>query len=506
MIKSSQNQSMASQAPRAFPRAPRRRGFTLIELLVVILIILLVSAVALPVVLPAMAHRQISEAARILQGALVGAKDAAMHNGTPSGIRLIPDPAFPLIYITSGANAGQIDPTQPLAYNRIIPIETAPEYTSGMLSLGQTTSVIGSIPYPAINGGGFYPFGVNSVLPGSNVAPPRNVLMVKESVVHNTTLNEPTSWFWNVRVGDKLQINGSGLWYTIVGPMVVPPQGATINGTFIANPEQFVNVGLPGTQSPLTDIQGTGLNTVSPEFLFLVNGLDDNKNGWIDEGYDGVNNNLNQETAPNFFTDDLLEWEFETWPAAILANIPTNVQYTIQRRPAPVQNAREISLPTNVVIDVTTWNNANVAGAFAERSQFPPGVINPNNGYIDILLYPNGTVVPTTLYSAPSSFGMSGAFFHFWLSERADVLPAAAAKAPFLPIGNIKQQLVVATNPYPGPFLQGESRIVTLFTRTGQVTTTESPQFDNPLNPANGTLYNPLYPFLATEQGSKGSR
>ena len=39
------------------------RGFTLIELLVVILIILLVSAVALPMVLPAISHRQVSEGA-----------------------------------------------------------------------------------------------------------------------------------------------------------------------------------------------------------------------------------------------------------------------------------------------------------------------------------------------------------------------------------------------------------------------------------------------------------
>ena len=37
-----------------------------------------------------------SEAARILQGALVGARDAAIHNNTPSGIRLLPDPAFPI--------------------------------------------------------------------------------------------------------------------------------------------------------------------------------------------------------------------------------------------------------------------------------------------------------------------------------------------------------------------------------------------------------------------------
>ena len=89
---------------------PRPRGgFTLIELLVVILIIAVVSAVALPVVLPALSHRQVSESARLLQRALAGARDAALHDGTPSGIRLLPDPAFPLIYLANG----QIDPTQP---------------------------------------------------------------------------------------------------------------------------------------------------------------------------------------------------------------------------------------------------------------------------------------------------------------------------------------------------------------------------------------------------------
>ncbi len=190
--------------------------------------------------------------------------------------------------------------------------------------------------------------------------------------------------------------------------------------------------------------------------------------------------------------------------------------YTIQRRPAPTQNAREISLPTNVVIDMTTWNNPALYGTIPERSQIPPGVINPNTGYIDILLYPNGTVVPTTLYSTPSSFGMSGAFFHFWLAERSDVVPMTinnntpvpqVANQPiYLPIGNVNQALSSPTIPYPGQSLQGEYRIVTLFTRTGQITTNDNAQFDNPLSPANGTTYNPLYPFLSTEQGSKGSR
>ena len=474
----------------------------------VILIILLVSAIALPVVLPALAHRQVSEAARILQGALTGARDSALKNGTPSGIRLLPDPAFPLLYTTvvvNGVTTTQIDVRQPFASNRIIPIEAAPEYSEGMLSMEQSGAALAfNIPYPAINGGGNYPIGTGNNVGGANV------LMVKEQVAYATStgthLNNPTSWFWNIRVGDKLQINGSGLWFTVVGPMVVTPQQG--------NSEQFVNVGPAGTQSPLQDLQGSppGI-VVNPEFLFLVNGLDDNNNGWTDEGFDGVDNNLSAEIAngTTHWTDEIAEWEAEAWPSTLVAHPAFNTQYTIQRRPTPVGNAREISLPSNVVIDLTTWGNA-----FQERSQFPPGVINPSSGFVDILLYPNGSVVPTTVYSTPTSFGMSGAFFHFWLAERADVVAMqldangkpvqlVTNQPLYLPVGTINQQLP-STTPYTGPALQGEYRIVSLFTRTGQVTSNDNVQFDNPVSPANGSVYNPGYPFLATEQGTKGGR
>ena len=122
-----------------------------------------------------------------------------------------------------------------------------------------------------------------------------------------------------------------------------------------------MNVGPAGTPVAVHELQGKPAVAVNPEFLFLVNGIDDNNNGWIDEGYDGVDNNLayeNRQRHNAFDADEIAEWEAETWPSAYRRPAtPTNVPYTIQRRPAPVGNAREISLPTNVVIDMTTWGN-----------------------------------------------------------------------------------------------------------------------------------------------------
>ena len=114
--------------------ANRGRGFTLVELLVVMFIILLVSAVALPTVLSVVSHRQASEAARVLQAALVGARDAAIHNNSLSGIRLLPDPAFPVQYITLNGQT-RINPSTILASNRMIPIQPGPNYSEGLINI-----------------------------------------------------------------------------------------------------------------------------------------------------------------------------------------------------------------------------------------------------------------------------------------------------------------------------------------------------------------------------------
>ena len=116
--------------------------------------------------LPALQHRQVSEAARILQGALVGARDSAIKNNRPSGIRLLPDP------VLNGINPSTnlLDATQPLAYNRVIPIAAAPDYSEGMLVLNYGTGNLNWTTTPGLP----YPYALmvyESVIPENSAIP-----------------------------------------------------------------------------------------------------------------------------------------------------------------------------------------------------------------------------------------------------------------------------------------------------------------------------------------------
>ena len=228
------------------PRRWGRGGFTLVELLVVLLIIGLVTVAAIGSgIFGGIAHRQSSEAARLVQAAIVGARDSALGSGEPAGVRLLLDPAFPVVRKADGS----INPAYPLAANRLVPIATPAPYSEGLVA------TFPGAAYPA------------AVVAGTQA------LVLEEAVLDATGLPAtPTSWFWNIRVGEQVQLNNAGPWYTVCGPNVA------------YSPEGFVNVGPPGTVSPLSR------NGASPEFLLLVNGRDDNANGWIDEGFDGVDN------------------------------------------------------------------------------------------------------------------------------------------------------------------------------------------------------------------------
>jgi prepilin-type N-terminal cleavage/methylation domain-containing protein len=395
-----------------------QRGFTLIELLVVIVIIIIVSAVALPVVLPAMSHRQVSEAARQLQSALAGCRDSALRTGSPSGLRLLADPAFPVSYA-----AGGIDATQPLAFNRWVPVEPAAPYTEGAVSVypqfGYPTTVTGGLPAVVLE---------QSLGQWVQPAP---------GAPYHFQVQSPTSWFWNLRVGEKVQVNGTGPWYTICGPMQQP------------NPEGFVNVGPAGTASPWNRQQTAPDNSqtfpTQPEYLLVTNGIDDNADGYIDSGYDGTDNNGDGTI------DELAEWEPERW---LSTAAPIDGPYTVQRRPAPIAGAREQSLPTNVVVDATTWASSR------SRSRLP---VDPSTGSVELLVRPDGAVQFSSRYGQPTAIGMDAAFLHFWLAERSDV----------------------GTGQPPA----GNWYLVSVTARTGRISSTENP------DPAN--------PFVAAQQGAR---
>src|SRR5208283_435228 len=80
--------------------------------------------------------------------------------------------------------------------------------------------------------------------------------------------------------------------------------------------------------------------TASPDYLFLVNGVDDNQNGYIDDGFDGIDND------GNGLIDDAPEWETEVW----LGLQVQGVAYTITRRPAVGNSTATLMLTVPVSI------------------------------------------------------------------------------------------------------------------------------------------------------------
>jgi hypothetical protein len=275
-----------------------------------------------------------------------------------------------------------------------------------------------------------------------------------------------------------------------------------------------VNIGLPGQVSSMISYPSQPNTLPTPEFLFLVNGYDDDGDGLIDEGWDGIDNDLDG------YVDDVAgvgaprgEWEQERWlgtlSGANLGEPMLNLPYTIHRRPTPSANAREVSLPSNVVVDLTTW-----AQASPERSRLP---VNRYTGAVDIMVSPQGEVLPNTIFSAPSSFRLADSYFHFWLAERGDLHSPLDLKItssvptngdgtpqapPFLPVPP-------GFNPNTTTVLQGENRLLTLFTRNGAMVINELADFDTDpsnYNTAVGGVptYNPSLPFLRAQQGVRG--
>jgi len=304
-------------------RQNSKRAFTLVELLVVLFIVGLVSAATLPVLLPTLNQRQVQEGARIVQQALINARFAAMSSGRPAGVRLMPDPIY------NGPDA--TDLLRPLAYNRMVQLEPAPDYSDGQLrihSSGATTAeIIGFFQYciaqnlnwqnlligspnnqpnTLVSKGPQDPY-LNQ-LSATKYKDPRIVLRQYKSETAtgmNPSPVEPTSWSWNVRAGDRITVGTQNTHqYVIAGPIAPLNLTSGYNATTY-NPERFINMGNPNlmTQFQLPTYYAKPVSPTpslyySSEILFVVNeenrmfnNIDDNGDGVIDPAYEGVDNN-----------------------------------------------------------------------------------------------------------------------------------------------------------------------------------------------------------------------
>lgn len=316
-------------------------GFTLIELLVVILIIGAVSSVALPVVVPMVMHRGVDESARIVQAQLHQARDLASRTGM-AGLRLLPSKSIPD------------------AYDRFVPLVQPPPYAEGRVNVDLSGYPGGLVPPPgrlvleeAIGDGRPY-------TDDKGVYHPEGVRLT------------PTSWYWNVRVGDVAEIAGSR--YTVCGPMAIP----TVEG--------YVNIGDPGTTSPLD--RGAGPR----EWLYLTDRLDDDGDGWVDPGWDGIDNDLDGAT------DEDDEWEAERWGAVASGGL-TAARYTIHRRPIAIATG-DVQLAGGTAVD-------------ALRSKLP---VDRLTGCVDLTFDTSGRVDSPSPYGRPAAYALDSEWLHFWVS------------------------------------------------------------------------------------------
>ncbi len=344
-----------------------RAAFTLIELLVVITIIGLVSAAVIAGVVWALGDQQLLASAQLLQGALVGARDAAIAANAPCGIRLLP----------SSANPDSLD--------RIMPLVTGPRYMEGLITTDPApTDLLGHR------------------VPGPLTVEESPITWVQSGPAWVAQSNSPTSWAWNVRLGDR--ISWGGRPYTVCGP----------NGR--DNTDLFVHDNTVSRTYTALD----GVTQVGPfmvEFLLLANGVDDDMNGFIDDGWDGVDNNRDIQGQ----IDEADEWEIETWTGPAVSNIP----YVLTRRPIPGNPQSTVSLSIGVDLSASTL------------------LVNPLSGTVDLMIRPDGTVDLSGPYAAPSAVGLGQAKSVFVLQDPSPI--------PGQPQQNVNQ------------------RTITLWTKTGRI-------------------------------------
>ena len=170
---------------------------------------------------------------------------------------------------------------------------------------------------------------------------------------------------------------------------------------------------------------------VSSDYLYLVNGIDDDGNGVIDDGHNG----LGLPRKRHMYYETEKRWG--NIPGSRPAGLRSN-QTTLHDPAASVAVAQRPRDRLAVERGDRPDEDGSLAASTPERSPSDPALPRSirTTGYVDILVNPDGTIVPTTSYSRPSSSGMD-VCVHPSLAGRAE-RPAASdltqSNAPYLPV------------------------------------------------------------------------
>ena len=156
-----------TDAARKLGQSPRR-GVTLIELLVVISILMLLAAMAVPAMRPALEGRRIREAARAINVYCGAAQGEAMRTGRPCGVILQRVEGLPQCAM--------------VLQQALVP----PPYAGNEIGSAVRLQITSSPPESSL-------------------------IRVDATILGGFTSNL-------VHVGDRMQINAQGPWYTIAGP------------------------------------------------------------------------------------------------------------------------------------------------------------------------------------------------------------------------------------------------------------------------------------------------
>jgi len=344
----------------------KRNGYTLVELMIVMAITSIVLGSLIGFAPRWWADLWLSKGAGGVQQEIQAAQAGAALDWTAGpekavGVRFLPDPFWPISRLADGT----IDLSKPIAYARTVPLVAVDSYRTGLASIHTDGWPDGFVPAW------------------------RRLVLEQSPVDADGHRCEPTTWWWLVRVGDVMTVQGRP--YTVCGPTLVPPGPNNVEG--------FVNWGLPGaTASPLD--RGDG----PMEWLYLTNRVDDDGDGFTDSGWDGLDNDLDG------YVDEDDEWEAERWinvpPGGLVA-----APYTIERRPI----AADARSGGDVADDSKTPSPVVVDGA---RSTLP---VNPYTGSVDLVFDRYGVPSSPSIYGKPATLPMGVNALRFTVAARADV-------------------------------------------------------------------------------------